>query len=251
MTSTAKSEPGWGNQYRLVAAEKWKAKSAAMGQPVTDALVEYAQPQPGMRVLDLASGTGEPAISLAMRVGAQGHVTALDLSADLLQIATERAQARGLQNFSTQQADAHSLPFPDNSFDLATSRFGVMFFRDPSLAFEELRRVLRPKARACFLAWGSFEQPYWQTMMGVVHRHVGGPLLQPGGPDPFRFAEPGSLSEILAQRWIYQRRRGDSDIAMGLEGAGRGSVGTGASGCGAIPADARSRTDRDVAADPC
>src|SRR5579864_2777821 len=197
MTGTAKSEPSWGSQYRLIAAEKWKAKSAAMGQPVTDALVEYAQPQAGMRVLDLASGTGEPAISLAMRVGAQGHVTALDLSADLLQIATERAQARGLHNFSIQQADAHSLPFPDNSYDLATSRFGVMFFRDPRGALEELRRVLRPKARACFLAWGSFQQPYWQTMMGVVHRHVGGPLLQPGGPDPFRFAEPGSLSEIL------------------------------------------------------
>jgi len=197
MTGTAQSEPRWGNQYRLVAAEKWKAKSAAMGRPVTDALVEYARPRPGMRVLDLASGTGEPAITLATRVGAQGHVTALDLSADLLQIAAERARARGLENFSTQQADAHSLPFPDNGFDLATSRFGVMFFRDPRLALEELRRVLRPGARGCFLAWGSFEQPYWQTMMGVVHRHVGGPLLKSEGPDPFRFAEPGSLSEVL------------------------------------------------------
>ena len=81
MASQPDSKPDWGNQYRLVASEKWKAKSAAMGQPVTDALVEYAQPAPGMRVLDLASGTGEPAISLASRVGAHGHVTALDLSA--------------------------------------------------------------------------------------------------------------------------------------------------------------------------
>src|SRR5271155_5963419 len=97
-------EPGWGTQYRLVASEKWKAKSAAMGRAVTEALVEYAAPMPGMRVLDLASGTGEPAISLAMRVGAQGHVTALDLSADLLEIAKERAQERGLDNFSTRQA---------------------------------------------------------------------------------------------------------------------------------------------------
>jgi SAM-dependent methyltransferase len=193
----ADTQQNWGPQYRLIAAEKWKAKSAAMGQPVTDALVEYAQPRPGMRVLDLASGTGEPAITLAMRVGAQGHVTALDLSADLLAIANERAQARGLNNFVTQQADAHCLPFPDNSFDLATSRFGVMFFGDPGLAFRELRRVLRPGARACFLAWGSVEQPYWQTMMGVVHKHVGGPLLAPGGPDPFRYACPGSLSEVL------------------------------------------------------
>lgn len=168
-----------------------------MGQSVTDALVEYARPTPGMQVLDLASGTGEPAISLAVRVGTQGHVTALDLSADLLEIAARRAEARELNNFTTRQADAHSLPFPHNSFDLATSRFGVTFFRDPGLAFRELRRVLRSGARAFFLAWAPFEQPYWQSMMGVVHRHAGGPLVQPGGPDPFRFAEPGSLSAVL------------------------------------------------------
>jgi SAM-dependent methyltransferase len=197
MTAKPDSEPVWGSQFRLIASEKWKAKSAAMGQAVTDALVAYAQPAPGMQVLDLASGTGEPAISLAIRVGAQGQVTALDLSAELLAIAAQRALACGLTNFTIQQADAHSLPFPDSSFDLATSRFGVMFFRDPGLAFRELLRVLRPGARACFLAWGSFDQPYWQTMMGVVHRHVGGPLFEPDGPDPFRFAEPGSLAAVL------------------------------------------------------
>src|SRR5579864_1937723 len=146
MTQKPVSEPSWGSQYRLVASEKWKAKSAAMGQPVTDALVEYAQPTPGMRVLDLASGTGEPAISLASRVGPTGHVTALDVSADLLEIAGKRARNRGLKNFTTQDADAHSLPFPDGKFDLATSRFWVMFFRQAEGALRELRRVLRPGA---------------------------------------------------------------------------------------------------------
>jgi len=197
MTSKSHSEPSWGSQYRLVASERWKAKSAAMGQAVTEALAEYSRPQAGMRVLDLASGTGEPAITMAGRVGAQGHVIALDLSADLLEIAAKRARDRGLTNFTTQQADAHSLPFADSSFDLATSRFGVMFFRDPELAFRELLRVLRPGAGSCFLAWGSFDQPYWQSMMGVVHRHVGGPLLSSDDPNPFRYAEPGSLSAIL------------------------------------------------------
>jgi len=206
MTSKPDSSPSWGSQYRLVATEKWKAKSAAMGKAVTEALVEYSRPRLGMQILDLASGTGEPAISLAVRVGAQGHVIALDLSAELLEIAAERARARGLENFTTRQGDAHSLQFPDNSFDLATSRFGVMFFRDPELAFRELRRVLRPGARACFLVWGSFDQPYWESMMGVVHRHAGGSLLEPGGPDPFRFAERGSLSAIL-------RAAGFDDVA--------------------------------------
>ena len=197
MTSRTDSEPNWGSQYRLVASEKWKAKSAAMGQPVTDALVDYAEPKEGMRVLDLASGTGEPAISLAARVGVHGHVTALDVSADLLEIATKRAKDRGLTNFTTQQADAHALPFPDNNFDLATSRFGVMFFRDPDCALRELLRVLRPGARACFLVWDSFDQPDWENTMGIVHRCVGGPLLAPDAPNPFRYADRGSLSAML------------------------------------------------------
>jgi SAM-dependent methyltransferase len=197
MASQPESGPYWGHEYGLVASEKWKAKSAAMGTPATEALVEYASPVPGMRVLDLASGTGEPAITLATRVGPQGSVTALDLSQDLLEIAEKRARSRGLKNFSTQTGDAHSLPFANNTFDLGTSRFGVMFFRDPRNALGELRRVLRSGARACFLAWGPFDQPYWKSMMGVVHRHVGGPLLPPDGPNPFRFAESGSLSQVL------------------------------------------------------
>lgn len=197
MNSSPDVKPDWGSSFRLTAAEKWKAKSAAMGRDVTEALVSYAQPQEGMQVLDLASGTGEPAITLASHVGPAGHVKALDLSADLLAIAAERARQRGLTNVTIQQADAQHLPFPDNQFDLATCRFGVMFFPDAESALRDLYRVLRPRARACFAAWGPEDQPYFSTSVGIVHRRVGGPLLAPGGPDPFRFARPGSLSEVL------------------------------------------------------
>jgi SAM-dependent methyltransferase len=187
----------WGASYRLIAAEKWKLKSAAMGRHATEALVEYAHPQPGMKVLDVASGTGEPAISLAGIVGPEGNVTALDLSSDLLQIAEERARQRALANFSIRQADAHQIPFPDQSFDLATCRFGVMFFADPKRALGELHRVLKPGGRACFLAWGPFDQPYWSSTWGILLKHVGGRMLEPGGQDPFKFAQPGSLSGAL------------------------------------------------------
>jgi ubiquinone/menaquinone biosynthesis C-methylase UbiE len=197
MTSPSSSNPEWGSSYRLIASEKWKAKSAAMGRDVTEALVEYARPKRGMKVLDLASGTGEPAITLATRVGAEGQVTALDLSSELLQIASERAQQRGLTNFSTQQADAQQLPFSDQSFDLVTSRFGVMFFQDCEKALREVHRVLKPGARACFLTWGPFEQPYWSSTIGVVVKHVGGPAIVSGEPDPFKFAQPASLSSVM------------------------------------------------------
>jgi ubiquinone/menaquinone biosynthesis C-methylase UbiE len=194
----------WGSSFRLVAAEKWKAKSAAMGTAVTAALVEYSRPLPGMEVLDLASGTGEPGISLAQRVGPQGSVTAVDQSSELLAIAAERAGNKSLSNFVTQQADAHHLPFADRSFDLATCRFGVMFFSDAQRALAELRRVLKPGARACFAAWGPIEQPYWQTTMKIVHRHVGGAILPPGGADPFRFSKAGSLSEMLRASGFHE-----------------------------------------------
>lgn len=195
MNSARNPSVPWGSSFRLVASEKWKAKSAAMGRPVTDALVEYAQPGLGMNVLDLASGTGEPAITLASRVGPHGHVTALDLSSELLEITERRARERDFTNLTTILADANELPFPDHSFDLVTCRFGVMFFRERAL--REAYRVLKPMARACFLAWGSFEQPYWQTTMGVVAKHVGAPPIAPQAANTFKFCAAGTLSSEL------------------------------------------------------
>jgi ubiquinone/menaquinone biosynthesis C-methylase UbiE len=197
----ASSKPDWGSSYRLIAADKWKAKSAAMGRDVTQALVDYAQPRPGMKILDLASGTGEPAISLASLMEPAGHVTALDLSAELLEIAAERARERKLTNLIIKQADAHELPFPDNSFDLITSRFGVMFFQTQAL--QEARRVLKPGSRACFMAWGPFEQPFWSSMMGVAHKYAGGERTAPG-QDPCRYGQTGSLSAALREAGFQQ-----------------------------------------------
>jgi ubiquinone/menaquinone biosynthesis C-methylase UbiE len=188
----------WSSSYRLVASEKWKAKSAVLGSAVTEAFVEYSKPLANMRVLDLASGTGEPGISLAERVGPGGSVTAVDQSLELLAIASERARNKGLSNFTIQQADAHRLPFPDQSFDLTACRFGVMFFSDVNLALTEVRRVLKPGARACFAAWGPMEQPYWQSTMKLVHQRAGGNMIEAGGADPFRFGTTGSLSNALS-----------------------------------------------------
>jgi SAM-dependent methyltransferase len=79
-----------------------------------------------------------------------------------------------------------------------------MFFNDAERALAELRRVLKPGARACFVAWGPMEQPYWQTTLKIVHRHVGGAMLEPGGSDPFRFSAAGSLSAVLTASGFHE-----------------------------------------------
>jgi SAM-dependent methyltransferase len=116
----------WGAAFRVAASQKWRRQSAAMGGGVTQAMVRLAAARPGMRVLDLACGTGEPAISLGGEVGSAGRVAAIDLNGELLQVARGRAAQRGFDHLSFQQADAHALPFAGASFDLVTSRFGVM-----------------------------------------------------------------------------------------------------------------------------
>ena len=199
MTSKADSGPDWGNQYRLVASEKWKAKSAAMGQPVTDALVEYAQPAPGMQVLDLASGTGEPAISLASRVGEQGHVTALDLSAGLAGDRREaRTKARGSRTSPRSRRTLTACLFPDNSFDLATSRFGVMFFRRPDRCVAGIAPCVAAGSAGVFSGVGV-------DRAAVLAEHDGrgasacgwSPAASRMGRIRFKFSQPGSLSAIF------------------------------------------------------
>ena len=93
-------------------------------------------------------------------------------------------------------ADATIHPFAPESFDLLASRFGVMFFHHIGQALTNLRRVLRPGARACFAVWGTEEQPYWQTTVKIVHRHVGGPLLEATSSEPDDAAGPDDGSTV-------------------------------------------------------
>jgi ubiquinone/menaquinone biosynthesis C-methylase UbiE len=188
---------GWNAYARVHASQRWRQLSAAMGRHVTYAIVEEAQVGPGMRVLDVASGTGEPAITVARLLAGTGSVVASDVSPQALAVGEQRAQQHGLTNLSFVPADAHRLPFPDASFDRVTSRLGIMFFADPALALREMRRVLRPKGRASLLAWGPMEQPYFSATIGTVLRLL--PELQLAGLARaiFRYAPPGTLRQAL------------------------------------------------------
>jgi ubiquinone/menaquinone biosynthesis C-methylase UbiE len=144
----------WAGDDTAAAWQKHFPQMREQMAAVTNALVEAAQPQPGMRILDLASGNGEPALSLARRVAPNGHVMATDLNERMLSALRANAAADEVTNIDTKVCDAHELPFADGNFDLVTSRFGVMFFADTPGALREIKRVLKSGGRAAFLVWG-------------------------------------------------------------------------------------------------
>ncbi len=168
-----------------------------MGRDVTRAIVEAAHLKPGMRILDVACGTGEPSISMATSLDGNCVVVGVDTAVGPLQTARERAAERELGSVWFQRADAHSLPFPDNTFDRVTSRLGVMFFSDLDRALREMRRVLRPGGSAVVLAWGPMEQPYFSATIATILRLIPNAVLPESGRRMFAFGRPDALARAF------------------------------------------------------
>jgi ubiquinone/menaquinone biosynthesis C-methylase UbiE len=187
----------WNTFARVNASQRWRKPSAAMGRAMTEAIVREAQVAPNMRVLDVACGTGEPAISIATELNGTGEVVATDISPEPLKIGEARARERGLNNIRFQQADVHHLPFADGSFDRVTSRLGAMFFADLPKALREVCRVLKPGGRAILLAWGAMEQPYFDTTIGAILRTLPELQLPASGANMFKFGAPGVLPAAM------------------------------------------------------
>ena len=193
------AEEQWNSFARVNASQRWRRQSAAMGRAMTEAIVAEAQVGEGMWAIDVASGTGEPAISIASLLKGSGKVVATDISAEPLKIAGQRARERGLVNLECVLADVHHLPFPDMQFDRATSRLGVMFFANLPQALREIRRVLKPGGRASLLAWGAMDQPYFHCTVGTVLRLLPELTLPASCMALFKFGASGTLSQALME----------------------------------------------------
>ena len=168
---------------------------------IIDLVVAAAGIKPGMTVLDVGSGAGIPALRLAEIVGPEGKVVATDPSALSIEAITKHARERGLTNVEPVRASAAGLPFPAKSFDAVTCSFGVMFFTDVQAGLTRIREVLRPGARAAFVAWGSpDENELFGPFRSTTTPYLPEPPQQPGPdtPHPMRFAAPGSLSAALS-----------------------------------------------------
>jgi len=189
----------WTGDRTVAAWRKWRAQIAAFTRGATEAILEAARLRPGMRVLDLASGVGDPALSIAEEVGPSGHMTATDLGPGMISLAEELARKKGLTNIEFREASAEALPFPNESYDVLTCRFGIMFFPDLPKALRECLRVLKPGGRAAFVAWGKKEQPFFTTTAGIVLKHVPvpPPPPDPDGPSLFMFGERDRLRRSL------------------------------------------------------
>jgi ubiquinone/menaquinone biosynthesis C-methylase UbiE len=188
---------GWNSFARTNASDRWRKPSAMMGTPLTELIAREARVEANMRVLDVASGTGEPAISIACLLNGTGEVIATDISSEPLKIAEARAQQRALNNIRFQHADAQSLPFEDRSFDRVTSRLGLMFFPDVGKALREGYRVLKAGGRFTAVVWGPMQQPYFETTIGTVLKLCPELSLPPSGGAMFKFGQVGTLTSLL------------------------------------------------------
>lgn len=181
--------------------ERWVANQTRLDALVTvfgQAAIEAAAPAAGERVLDIGCGAGASSLALAARVGAEGQVLGVDISEPLINRA--RALARHDTRALFQVADASSAALSEGAFDILFSRFGVMFFPDPTAAFSHMRRALRPAGRVAFVCWrGAAENDWMRLPMGALKDIVPPSALpDPGAPGPFSFGDREHVARILA-----------------------------------------------------
>ena len=178
--------------------EKYRAVIVGMFAPVAQALIEDARIVRGSSVLDVATGPGEPALTVAEVVGPNGRVVGTDVAPEMVEAARRETARRKLRNARFEVAFTESLPFAPNSFDAVVSRFGVMFFPSPLECLRSMLRVLKPGGRIAIAVWYLAERnPFDYVVSRVVNRYVEPAPPKPGAPDMFRFAKPGDLLAIL------------------------------------------------------
>jgi len=192
------------------APRKWDANSAAAwhkwfhiiedgAQALSDRMVELAAIGPGARVLDVASGVGEPAVTAARRAGPDGQVLATDHSEEMLGHGRKRAEKLGLDNIEFRRMDAQALEVPAAGFDAMLCRWGVMFLPDLDRALAGFRRCLKPGGRLVAAIWGPAERvPCVGLGARVVHAHLGLAPPDEGAGTPFAFSEVAAFERRVA-----------------------------------------------------
>ncbi|HWT07192.1 MAG TPA: class I SAM-dependent methyltransferase [Xanthomonadales bacterium] len=187
---------------------------------LTAAAIDSADPRPGESVLDVGCGCGATVLELARRVGSAGHVVGVDVSRPMLDLANERVRAAGLRMVTLHLADAATYPFREAEFELAFSRFGIMFFGDPVTAFANIRRSLRAGGRLAGVVWRPLaDNPWFAVPLAAATRYVAPPAPQdPEAPGPMSFADPSRVKRILSEAGFSGIELQRRDVMMKLSG---------------------------------
>src|SRR5258706_11517604 len=187
--------------------------------PFGNAALKAAAPQPGERVIDIGCGCGDTSIEIARIVGATGSVLGIDVSQPMLEVARSHAALANCAHLAFRDGDASEVRLPANN-DLLFSRFGVMFFSQPSPAFSHLRESLRTGGRCVFVCWRAPRDNAWamtplsaaRTAMGITP-----PPPDPAAPGPFAFADEERLRTTLSTAGFHDIavQRFDAAILLG------------------------------------
>ncbi len=168
------------------------------GAAVTARLLELAGVGAGQRVLDIGTGTGQPALTAASVVGPTGRVTGIDLAPEMIARARDRAAGLGQVEFVVGDVEAQE--FPSAAFDVVLSRWGLMFAVDRVAMFRTLARVLVPGGVLAAAVWA---EPALAPMMSlgfrVIAERLGLPPGPPGAPGPFSMADPETVTAELTE----------------------------------------------------
>ncbi len=195
-------------QAAAEAWDHWTPTVQAWLGPATGLMLDLAAIVPGSRVLDVAAGAGEPAISAAKRVGPAGSVLATDIAPDILAYARRAAAAQGVTNLQTRAMDGENLDLPDASFDAVLSRVGLIYFPHQQRALAEVRRVLVPGGRIAAMVYSTAENNrFFSIPVGIIRRRAQLPPPLPGQPGPFSLGGDGALEAAY-------RRAGFRDIEV-------------------------------------
>lgn len=178
--------------------KEWSAFNDSADRHISERLVELADVRSGSRVLDVAAGYGEPALTAARKAGPEGRVVATDISAEMLAFGRERAVAAGLGNVEFVKSDASGLDFPHASFDAAVSRWGIIFEPDAEAAAGRIRGFLKPGARIAISSWGEPDQvPFLSIPMRTTMQRLNVPPPPIGTPGPLSRPTPAALGALL------------------------------------------------------
>ena len=188
--------------------EVWESLVMASLAPIDPVLMRTTGLEVGDRVVDFGCGSGEPSLALARYVGPKGQVLGVDVAAPMLEVARRRTRLARLDNVRFRRADLVSFRHRGPRFDVAVSRFALMFASDLDAALGNVRDALRRDGRAAFAVWGPLEQNPSIAIRARLRRHFApGPVPDPETiPHPLRLARPGRLAGLMRRAGFKEVR---------------------------------------------